>query len=107
MKILTANRLTDGEAVWYSAAQTWVEMIDDAEIASDKAGEARLEAASQAALASDEVVDINLIDIELRDGAITPTRLRERIRAAGPTNRTDLGKQARSKPADDGFAAGI
>ncbi len=107
MKILTANRLTDGEAVWYSAGQSWVEMIGDAEIVSDKAGEARLEAAGQAALARDEVVDVNLIDIELRDGVITPTRLRERIRAAGPTNRTDLGKQARAKPADEGYAAGI
>ena len=51
MKILTANRLTDGEAVWYSASQGWAEMIGDAEIVSDKAGEARLEAAGQAALA--------------------------------------------------------
>lgn len=107
MKILTANRLTDGEAVWYAASQNWVEMIDGAEIVSDKAGEARLEAAGQAALARDEVVDVNLIDIELRDGAITPTRLRERIRAAGPTNRTDLGKQARPRPADEGYAEGI
>jgi hypothetical protein len=29
------------------------------------------------------------------DGRIVPQRLRERIRAAGPTNRVDLGKQAR------------
>ena len=38
---------------------------------------------------------MNLIDVELIDGAIVPSRLRERIRAAGPTNRNDLGKQAR------------
>jgi hypothetical protein len=30
-----------------------------------------------------------------------PTRLRERIRAAGPTNRTDLGKQAEPAAAKD------
>jgi hypothetical protein len=41
------------------------------------------------------VVDVNLIDVEFIDGGIHPTRLRERIRAAGPTIRTDLGKQAR------------
>ena len=38
---------------------------------------------------------MNLIDVQLVDGAIRPTRLREQIRAAGPTNRNDLGKQAR------------
>ncbi len=41
------------------------------------------------------MVDVKLIDVDLVDGAIVPVRLRERIRAAGPTNRTDLGKQAR------------
>ena len=41
------------------------------------------------------MVDVNLIDVDLVDGEIVPLRLRERIRAAGPTNRTDLGKQAR------------
>ena len=96
MKILTANRLTDGEAVWYGADGTWSETIEGAEIVRDKAGEARLEAVGQAAFAADEVVDVNLVDVELVDGSIAPLRLRERIRAAGPTNRVDLGKQARN-----------
>ena len=95
MKILTANRLTDGEAVWYAADQTWAETIETAEIARDKDGEARLEAIGQAAARDNLVVDVALIDVELVDGAIEPTRLREKIRASGPTNRTDLGKQAR------------
>ena len=95
MKILTANRLTDGEAVWFSADQRWSETIVGAEIADDKAGEARLEAIGKAAYDNNEVVDVNLIDVQLVDGAIVPTRLREQIRAAGPTNRNDLGKQAR------------
>lgn len=107
MKILTANRLTDGEAVWYTAASRWSESIADAEIAGDKTAEDRLEAAGKAALAADEVVDVNIIDVELKDGVITPTRLRERIRAAGPTNRTDLGKQARPAAPDENYAAGI
>jgi len=96
VKILTANRLTDGEAVWYGADGTWSETIEGAEIVRDKAGEARLEAVGQAAFAADEVVDVNLVDVELVDGSIAPLRLRERIRAAGPTNRVDLGKQARN-----------
>ena len=42
-----------------------------------------------------EVVDVDLIDVQLVDGDIRPLRLREQIRASGPTNRNDLGKQAR------------
>lgn len=102
MKILTANRLTDGEAVWFSTGQSWAETIGSAEIAGDKEGEARLLAIGDAAYANNEVVDVNLIDVDLLDGMIVPMRLRERIRAAGPTNRNDLGKQARP---DSGQAA--
>ena len=96
MKILTANRLTDGEAVWFSADQHWSETIDGSDIANDAAGEARLEAVGRAAYDNNEVVDVNLIDVQLANGVIRPARLREQIRAAGPTNRIDLGKQARS-----------
>ena len=94
MKALTANRLLDGEAVWY-ADGAWVEAIDSAELAADKEGEQRLEAAGRAAHAANLVVDVNLIEVEQVEGVVQPTRLRERIRAAGPTIRTDLGKQAR------------
>jgi hypothetical protein len=95
MKVLTANRLTDGEAVWFAKDRTWSETIADAEVAADKDGEAALEAAGKAAFAANEVVDVDLIDVDLVDGAIYPLRLRERIRATGPTIRLDLGKQAR------------
>ena len=95
MKVLTANRLTDGEAVWYSGDR-WAETIDGADLASDKEGEARLQAIGAAAFAANEVVDAELIDVALANGAIEPLRLREKIRAAGPSNRNDLGKQARA-----------
>lgn len=94
MKALTANRLLDGEAVWY-AHGAWVEGIEAAELVADKEGEERLDAAGRAAVAANLVVDVVLIDVEHVDGAVRPLRLRERIRAAGPTIRTDLGKQAR------------
>jgi len=94
MKLLTANRLSDGEAVWY-ADGLWVETIGEALIAHDKESAEALEAIGNKALADNLVVDVNLIDIEIINGSIHPTRLRERIRAAGPTIRNDLGKQAR------------
>ncbi len=95
MKVLTANRLIDGEVVWYGADAAWIELIDGARIARDKAGEEMLQALGKAALADNLVVDVDLIDVELQGDRIVPTRLRERIRAAGPTNHLHHGKQAR------------
>lgn len=96
MKVLTANRLIDGEVVWYGTGDAWIELIDGARIARDKAGEEVLQAIGKAALAANLVVDADLIDVELAGGRIVPTRLRERIRAAGPTNHRHHGKQARA-----------
>jgi hypothetical protein len=95
MKILTANRLTDGEAVWFAKDGSWAEEIGGSEVVGDNEGEARLEAIGKAAYDNNEVVDVNLIDVDVVGGEIVPQRLRERIRASGPTNRMDLGKQAR------------
>ncbi|PBB36436.1 DUF2849 domain-containing protein [Mesorhizobium sp. WSM3882] len=98
MKVLTANRLSDGIAVWY-ADGGWAETVTRADIAHDKAAEDRLEAIGAAAAANNEVVDVNLIDVTVINAAVEPVRLREKIRAAGPTIRTDLGKQASPAPA--------
>ncbi|PBB90061.1 nitrite reductase [Mesorhizobium sp. WSM3864] len=98
MKVLTANRLSDGIAVWY-ADGGWAETVSGADIAHDKAAEDRLEAVGAAAAANNEVVDVNLIDVTVINGAVEPVRLREKIRAAGPTIRTDIGKQASPAPA--------
>ena len=99
MKVLTGNRLIDGEAIWYAADKGWQETLAGAEVASDKTAEERLEAIGKAAFAENFALDIDLIDVQLVDGAIVPIRLRERIRAAGPSNRPDLGKQARPETA--------
>ncbi|MDX8465058.1 DUF2849 domain-containing protein [Mesorhizobium sp. VK23B] len=93
MKVLTANRLSDGIAVWY-ADGGWAETVGHADVAYDKAAEDRLEAIGAAAAANNEVVDVNLIDVTVINGLVEPVRLREKIRAAGPTIRTDIGKQA-------------
>ena len=95
MKVLTANRLIDGEVVWYGDGEAWIELIDGARVVRDKASEEALQAIGKAALAANLVVDVELIDIEVVGGRIIPTRLRERIRAAGPTNHLHHGKQAR------------
>ncbi|WP_419908643.1 DUF2849 domain-containing protein [Hoeflea sp.] len=98
-KVLTANRLSDGIAVWLGANGQWLENIDNALIARHQEAVDALEEAGKSAFNKNLVVDVDLIDVEETDGDIYPIRLRERIRAAGPTIRTDLGKQAEFKPA--------
>ena len=57
-----------------------------------------LEEAGRIALADNRVVDVNVIDVEELGGRIRPLRLRERIRAEGPT--IDYLPQARSGEPD-------
>lgn len=84
-KVLTANRLGDGVAVWLDAAGQWSEQLQDALVARHAEAVGALDAAGRKALASNLVVDVNVIDVEERDGLLRPLRLRERIRAEGPT----------------------
>ena len=84
-KVLTANRLTDGIAVWLDASGQWTDRLQDAFVARHAEAVEALEAAGQQAFASNLVVDVNVIEIEEKDGKLHPLRLRERIRAEGPT----------------------
>jgi hypothetical protein len=84
-KVLTANRLTDGIAVWLDANGQWTERLQDAFVARHTEAVDALEVAGKQAFASNIVVDVNVIDIEEKDGLLRPLRLRERIRAEGPT----------------------
>jgi hypothetical protein len=85
LQILTANRLTDGTSVWYDVDGRWNESIARAAIARTKEEAERLEMIGKAAFADNLVLDVNLIDVEENNGFIRPLRLRERIRAEGPT----------------------
>ena len=92
-QILTANRLRDG-AVVYWRENGWQEALAAAEIFEDAAAaKAALEAAA-ASVRAREVVTPYLFDVRIEDGAAIPAKERERIRAAGPSVRGDLGKQA-------------
>ena len=93
-QIVTANRLADGIVVFFDASRHWVEQLAAAQILADKhATDAALAAAKQDE-DRDIVVEPYLIDVVDRNGAPAAKHLREIIRAAGPTIRLDLGKQA-------------
>ena len=91
MKALTANRLTDGEVVFWKSGQ-WVERFADAELFTDPelAEAAEAHGKSQGTV----VVDAYLIDLVESEGLWAPLSYRERIRALGPTNHLRHGKQA-------------
>ncbi|THD60191.1 DUF2849 domain-containing protein [Phenylobacterium sp.] len=91
MKALTANRLIDGEVVFWRQGQ-WVDQFAEAELFADDdpAGEgAEGRAKSQPTV----VVEPYLIDLTQSEGLWAPVSYRERIRALGPTN-LNHGKQA-------------
>ncbi len=88
-QIVTANRLIDGEVVFRAPGGAWVRGVDGAELLHDKAAAAEAEAAGQRDVAAAVVVDLAVIDVKVDDGRIVPVRLRERIRAFGPTVKSD------------------
>ena len=95
-QVLTANRLTDGEVVYLDAAGRWVEDLGEAQLLATPAeGEAALGKGIEAEHAR-KVVHAYLFDVAGQGHALKPVKMREIIRAAGPTVRRDLGKQARA-----------
>jgi hypothetical protein len=89
LQALTANRLADGDVVFWSG-DGWVEQFADARLF-------EAEAPAQAALASAKALPTLLIDpylIAVADDGAAPVSFRERIRALGPTDHLELGKQA-------------
>jgi hypothetical protein len=93
-QVLTANRLRDGEVVYYTRSGQWSEKIDDAVLAMEPQAAKALEARGLEDEKATLVTGVYLFDA-IREGKhVRAAHLRERIRALGPTIRTDLGKQA-------------
>ncbi len=98
-EVFIANRLKDGLVVFLTAEDTWSERIADAAIVSDATAKDRLTAIAATAVNDCQVIDPLPIEVTLNNGLIVPVRLRERIRAEGPTVHTDHGKQAEHRSA--------
>ena len=84
-KVLTANRLSDGIAVWLNASGQWGEALQEALVARHAEAVGALEEIGRQSFADNKVVDVNVVDVQEVDGILRPLRLRERIRAEGPT----------------------
>ena len=91
MKALTANRLDDGEVVFWREGR-WVERFAEAELFDDAERGELVE--GQAKSQQTVVIDAYLIDLVESEGLWAPLSYRERIRALGPPNHPAHGKQA-------------
>lgn len=94
-KILTANDLLHGGTVYYTASGTWSAHVEDAEVAMSPEAVEALKEAGADAFKSNAVIEMEVVDIH-ENGELRPARLREVIRATGPTVRLDLNKSISS-----------
>ena len=92
-QILIANDLLSG-AIVYRTANGWSPKVNEARVAEGDADAEALLAEGKSAETDNTVVAAELIPVTAESGTVTPNRLREVIRAQGPTVRTDLGYQA-------------
>ena len=94
-KVVTANRLLDGLVVFITDGPSWVTDIVEATVFEDGA---RLDEAMEfgaAEVVSRKIVDPYTIDITIENGRPVPRRLREQIRAIGPS--VDYGDEERKR----------
>ncbi|MCZ4345852.1 DUF2849 domain-containing protein [Devosia neptuniae] len=84
MQILTGNELTSGGTVYLDATGRWVEDLQAARVFGAEELAER-DAAIAATKGTGRIVSVEIEDVTLDGVVLVPKRLRERIRAAGPT----------------------
>lgn len=84
-KAITANRLDDGRVVFLDADGGWTHDVAAALFVADGPDFDEALAYAQRQHEARVVIDPYAIDITTVDGRPTPARIRERIRAEGPT----------------------
>ena len=84
MEILTGNELMSGATVYLDHDGQWVEELQQARVFLKDELEAK-EAAIAATKKTLRICSLEAETVTLQDGVIYPDRIRERIRAEGPT----------------------
>ena len=100
-QMLTANRLRDGDVLYWKAG-AWVEALKDGEVFAEAAPADAALAAAQSFVTGNVVVSTYLFDVRVDESGVHPVKEREIIRAAGPSVRDDLGKQSSYPPLEGG-----
>ena len=90
-KVITANALLEGDAIWFTETNEWSRDIADAEFITDEAhAELRL---IEAQSFKDQIAGAYLADAKQTENGPAPTHFREEFRTRGPSN-YHHGKQA-------------
>lgn len=95
-QVLTANLLTSGEVLYWRQGR-WVASLACAEILIDSAEAKSALEAAEPFIAACVIAGPYLFPVTPEGGVPRPVEKREVIRAAGPSIRPDLGKQAHSQ----------
>ncbi|KQI68741.1 sulfite reductase [Loktanella sp. 3ANDIMAR09] len=92
-KVITANALLEGDAVWLTADDRWSRDIAEAELLTDEAhAELRL---LEASARQSEIAGAYLADAQEGEAGPEPVHFREAFRTRGPSNYPH-GKQTRA-----------
>lgn len=91
-QVITASRLTDGAVVFLGKDRAWVELLGEAAVFSSVDASAEALAVAQKDEQANVVLDIYAVDVVDKGGTVTPVKLREAIRAQGPTVKPEHGK---------------
>ena len=68
-KVLTANRLVDGEVVWFGSGR-WLETLDGSHVADTAKAIEALKSIAERDVAANLVIDAGLIDVERTEGEV-------------------------------------
>jgi len=82
--MVTANTLKEGAVVFMTASGGWSQNVNDGKTVTAEEADTLLESAA-ASVADCSIVAPYLIEVEVAGGKVRPVRLREQIRAKGPT----------------------
>jgi hypothetical protein len=86
--VVTANRLTDGIVVYLAPDGGWIEDIARARFAESEDETQALEQIGEQAVKDRIVVAMYAMPVEIKDGAVDPLSVREKIRASHRTTLT-------------------
>lgn len=93
-QVITASRLREGDVVYMAAGSKWVGELKDALAVESQDALDSMLANAAADVKAQLVLDPYTFPVDDSSGEISPLSMKERIRARGPSNRLDLGKQA-------------
>ena len=104
--VFTANRLRDGQVLWFTADERWSDKVADARVYEPAEIEAG-KLATQEWERRQEVVGAYAVEIVVTDAGPSPVSVRERVRAqGGPSTKYGLAERPdRNTPARAGVAA--